>query len=69
MRKTIRHFVVVAALVATLSLGTSATVRADYYIPPTITDYQIIDLEFGGWIIEVTYYSNGTMKMVLTQLP
>jgi hypothetical protein len=52
-----------------LAVGSPATVRADYYLPPTIIDYQIIDLEIGGWIIEITYYANGSMKVEFTQLP
>jgi hypothetical protein len=68
MRNKLRNFVAAAMLAAALFAGAPATVRADYYIPPQVIDYEIIDLEFGGWIIEITTYANGSVKYQLTQL-
>ena len=69
MRRKIRYFVATALLALVLSVAAPMTVRADYYVPLTIVDYEIIDLEVGGWIIEITTYSNGSMKVEFTQLP
>jgi hypothetical protein len=68
MRRKIRYFVATALLAVVLSVA-PMSVRADYYVPLTIVDYEIIDLEVGGWIIEITTYSNGSMKVEFTQLP
>jgi hypothetical protein len=70
MRKSIRNFVALAVLATVFAIGAPAPVRAEYVLPyPSIVDYEIIDLEIGGWIIEITTYSNGAMKVEFTQLP
>ena len=69
MKNRIRNFFAAAMLATVLLAGAPATVRADYYIPPQIIDYEIIDLEIGGWIIEITTYANGSVKIQFTQLP